>query len=1276
MSATTAPTSFLDQLEQSHLLSPKDWRRVKAAAERAGLLDKPDQLAEALVRKEILTDWQAKQLLDGRKAFFLGKYKLLRKIGSGGMGAVFQAMQVKSALIVAIKVVQQDRLENVASLARFRREIQAVSALHHPNIIKALDAESLGKTHFLVMEYVEGLDLNRWLKRSGPLPISWASECMCQAAMGLQYVFSKGLVHRDIKPANLLVAIDPKTSMPRVKILDLGLARFISENQGGELTQTGQILGTPDYIAPEQAKNTRGADIRADIYSLGATFYKILSGHFPFEGENAVEKLLARYTQEPQPIREHRPEIPPPLETIIQRMLARDPEQRYQTPCEVVEALRPFSLSGQRSAAPPRALVPPTVEETDSKASCTTSDESNGEDTAHFLQMLSNQQVSQETHARSMQTVPDSSDTTGHIRTTFAPRREPASTWPWAVGFVACLVCLWAGSTLWYHHGQPKILVHWPLAERAGAKLYIDEQRYQLSKEEEVSFEIPVSFGTHDIRVDRQGYRTIQHASQFTLGTEYEFTPRFLPEQIDETPVDPVEPSEDPVEPTPMKPPLEPKPAKSWQELQQEFGPLAKQAWPDRELAQLQQAREQLRAYLQESRVTAPERVLAKSMLARLANPLDAFASPELGEDWKPGQTDLPVVGLYGTDQLVHPGSIMLVDFLDRNRLISISHDGTAKIFVFPYGQSQGQIQTNFPVYQAAFSPQAKYVAFSGVLQSRQPKLVLWDVEANKLRECQLPAQVNLMQLVFLDEQTLAAGGLRSGDLRFWDAKTGEMQESISADPTRLTALEVSPDGRWLATGGSEGLKLWQLPLQKHPAGFPLQVEAPPQSVSAFGQFVLSFSQDSRKLFVYDGRQRIQQWDVAQRELEQEFEFQAGYVRSLSVSHDGKFLAVAGSRPALRVFDLEQAQEVVTASISSPIVHDVTFHPLASELVVIGDGTRVRLVQWDSSGQFRLYPPGHVGPLAAMTWDEQGEHLITLGIDGQRIHWKSNVNDPVQIDALTAEGIRTAAVSQDRSRMLAVTSDEKYLLFDTNLSPNNPPEELEFALPQRGRTVQVALGPEGKQLVAAHFFGVGKLWLHLVEMEEQAKFASKSHLELTQPFQGLNLLMHPSGDHVWTSSFGYPCQAYRIGQQLKPDGKFSPPGRFVWQAFDPTGRYLWGVQPELRSTQGQGRQTRKLGVWDTQQNRFVLQKTYRANVCGAAFAYHSQRVAVVLQDGSVQVQSLTQNAHALHGQIPPMSKAAGMVKMLPMQFGPEDRHLLVSSAMGYVAVLRLEEPTH
>jgi WD40 repeat protein len=267
------------------------------------------------------------------------RYRVVRLLGEGGMGAVYEAEHCVMQRPVALKVIKRAYTASAPALERFRREVRAAARLSHPNIVATSDAEDAGETHFLVMEYVKGTDLGRLVQERGPIPVDRACDYIRQAALGLQHAFEQGMVHRDLKPHNLMLTPDG-----RVKILDFGLARFASEAaDAAALTSTGIVLGTVDYIAPEQADNAHRADIRSDIYGLGCTLYHLLAGQPPFPTGTSLQKVLAHVEKKPQPLTELRPDSPEELMPVLERMMAKNPKHRYQTPAEVACALEPFT---------------------------------------------------------------------------------------------------------------------------------------------------------------------------------------------------------------------------------------------------------------------------------------------------------------------------------------------------------------------------------------------------------------------------------------------------------------------------------------------------------------------------------------------------------------------------------------------------------------------------------------------------------------------------------------------------------------------------------------------------------------------------------------------------------------------------------------------------------------------------------------------------------------------------------------------------------------------
>jgi serine/threonine-protein kinase len=303
----------------------------------------PKTLTHQLLARSWLTPYQADYLLTGQGAgLYLGHYCLLDRLGEGGMGQVYKARHQNLGRMVAVKVIRKELLAHPDSLRRFRREIKAASKLSHPNVVLAFDADEVRGVHYFAMEFVPGTDLFRMVRTSGPLLPGPACEYIRQAALGLQHAHERGIVHRDIKPHNLLVVAANDSTLPMVKVLDMGLARLaLPEDELSALSHSDAVIGTPDYMAPEQAKHPK-VDHRADIYALGCTMYYALTGRVPFPGGSSIEKLLHHQMDRPIPVAQFRGDVPGAVLEVLDRMMAKRPEQRFQSAAAVAVALAPF----------------------------------------------------------------------------------------------------------------------------------------------------------------------------------------------------------------------------------------------------------------------------------------------------------------------------------------------------------------------------------------------------------------------------------------------------------------------------------------------------------------------------------------------------------------------------------------------------------------------------------------------------------------------------------------------------------------------------------------------------------------------------------------------------------------------------------------------------------------------------------------------------------------------------------------------------------------------
>jgi serine/threonine protein kinase len=324
-----------------------------------------------LVSAGYVTEYQANLLGQGHADdFFLNQYKILERIGRGRMAGVFRAVH-SLGQVVAIKVLPPSRAKEPQVLARFQREARLALRLKHPHIVRSFQVGEANGLHYLVMEHLEGETLDDLLRRRKRLPPAEAVRLAHQTLMGLQHLHEQGMVHRDIKPANLFLvgggAASGESAGPgqdstptNVKILDIGLAReLFDEAPPGatgpdgvqDLTTEGVLLGTPDYLAPEQARDPRRSDIRADVYSVGCVLYHMLAGQPPFPDRNLFNQIIRHATEPPRSLRSFNPAVPEGLEQIVFWMLAKQPEQRYPTPARAAQALEVYLLVG--AEAPP-----------------------------------------------------------------------------------------------------------------------------------------------------------------------------------------------------------------------------------------------------------------------------------------------------------------------------------------------------------------------------------------------------------------------------------------------------------------------------------------------------------------------------------------------------------------------------------------------------------------------------------------------------------------------------------------------------------------------------------------------------------------------------------------------------------------------------------------------------------------------------------------------------------------------------------------------------------
>lgn len=359
---------FCNLLARNRLLEPeviRDLRQRWRTEAREGA-DDPARFSRWVITSGYLTDFQYGLLVRGfADMLFLGEYKLLDRIGQGRMAGVYKATH-RLGQVVAIKVLPPSRAGKPELLARFQREARLAMRLKHPSIVRTFQTgRTRGDLHYLVMEYLDGETLEDVLERRGRLPIGEAVPILLQALRGLQHIDEEGMVHRDLKPGNLMLVpasgktAEDTTAGATVKILDIGLGRALFDEgmpgalEAADLTDEGSLLGTPNYMAPEQARNAHAADIRSDLYSLGCVFYHLLTGQPPFSDTSLVRQMLRHLQEPPRPLRQLNADIPPQFQPVMDRFLDKDPAQRYPTALQAARAVQALLPHGHVAPPPP-----------------------------------------------------------------------------------------------------------------------------------------------------------------------------------------------------------------------------------------------------------------------------------------------------------------------------------------------------------------------------------------------------------------------------------------------------------------------------------------------------------------------------------------------------------------------------------------------------------------------------------------------------------------------------------------------------------------------------------------------------------------------------------------------------------------------------------------------------------------------------------------------------------------------------------------------------------
>jgi serine/threonine protein kinase len=460
-------------------------------------------------------------------------YEILSELGRGEMGIVYLARNKLMDRKQVLKVVSSQLLERTGLLERFLCEIRSAALLLHPNIVTAYAATRVGESIVFSMEYVDGYDLAKVVEKNGPLSVAQASNFAYQAALGLQHAHEHRMVHQDIKPSNLIVTREG--NKPVVKILDFGLAKVTSK--GGidtGLAHESQLLGTPHYVAPEQTTSPRNADIRADIYSLGCTLYCLLAGHPPFDAPSLYEILQAHHSMDAKPLNFVRPEVPVELAAVVAKMLAKEPQRRFQTPAEVARALAPFfkkavASAGAKTTASQRGHRGIEQQPSDSKRASTQPDVASPSHPASRPKPAGSRTPADPKWESLIRL--DDDDESEPVESTAAPIVPPRPLWLAPAGVLGLLL---AGCIILWTVLTPQTTTQNGVVELSGlpdqAEVFLDDRKVMVYfPDDGPPAEISVPTGEHDIRIRKRGFRTSSAHVTLAAGGRAQISAKLVP---------------------------------------------------------------------------------------------------------------------------------------------------------------------------------------------------------------------------------------------------------------------------------------------------------------------------------------------------------------------------------------------------------------------------------------------------------------------------------------------------------------------------------------------------------------------------------------------------------------------------------------------------------------------------------------------------------------------------------------------------------------------------